>query len=249
MKKKYKYYLLTYLYFLLQLSYFYLLNDIIFNSKKEKYYKLYVYINLLKIILPKIIKCIFLIKEKENIPTNFILSIEEIFKIWRDKWEIFDQKYFKGIFIYLFNFDSNSKIEKFYSKYIKDELDKYSIEIENLNLIEPQKIKILANEYGLDIDSNSSEIISNLKKIKKMELLMNLSQDLDGKEYNIISKIPQQETSKIQKILKKMENNYSINNTNNNNNEIEEDEKTIDKNNEVSNNKDNDFNDIDGEPL
>ena len=118
-------------------------------------------------------------------------------------------------------------------------------------MIEPQKVKALGAEYGLDINSASNEIIDGLKKIKKMELLMNLSQDLDGKEYNIISKIPQQETSKIQKILKKMENNYSINNTNNNNNnEIEEDEKTIDKNNEVSNNKDNDdFNDIDGEPL
>ena len=216
------------------------MNDIIFNSKKEKYYKLYVYINLLKIILPKIIKCIFLIKEKENIPTNFILSIEEIFKIWRDKWEIFDQKYFKGIFIYLFNFDSNAKIEKFYSKYIKDELDKYSIEIENLNLIEPQKIKILANEYGLDIDSNSSEIISNLKKIKKMELLINLS-------YDTIQPSLNQETSKIQTILQKMENNINISNNNNNNNlnsNSEDEEQTIENNND-----NNDYNDIDGEPL
>ena len=221
------------------------MNDIIFNSKKEKYYKLYVYINLLKIILPKIIKCIFLIKEKENIPTNFILSIEEIFKIWRDKWEIFGQKYFKGIFIYLFNFDSNEKIEKFYSKYIKDELDKYSIEIENLNLIEPQKIKILANEYGLDIDSNSSEIISNLKKIKKMELLINLSKDIDGKEYDVIQPSLNQETSKIQTILQKMGNNININNNNNNlNSNSEDEEQTIENNND-----NNDYNDIDGEPL
>ena len=205
------------------------MNDIIFNSKKEKYYKLYVYINLLKIILPKIIKSIFLIKEKENIPTNFILSIEEIFKIWRDKWEIFDQKYFKGIFIYLFNFDSNAKIE----------------EIENLNLIEPQKIKILANEYGLDIDSNSSEIISNLKKIKKMELLINLSKDIDGKEYDVIQPSLNQETSKIQTILQKMGNNINISNNNNNlNSNSEDEEQTIENNND-----NNDYNDIDGEPL
>ena len=203
----------------------------------------------MKLLLPKIVKFIF--SNNDNIPKNFIQNIDEIFKIWRDKWEIFDRKYFQGLFIYLFNYDSNDKIEKFYSNYIKNELDKYSYSIEYLNLIEPQKVKALGAEYGLDINSASNEIIDGLKKIKKMELLMNLSQDLDGKEYNIISKIPQQETSKIQKILKKMENNYSINNTNNNNNnnEIEEDEKTIDKNNEVSNNKDNDFNDIDGEPL
>lgn len=162
-------------------------------------------------------------------------DIEELFKIWRDKWEIFDNKYFQGIFIYLFN--SNNKIEKFYSDFIKDELDKYSINIENLNLIEPQKIKILGNEYGLDVDSNSSEIISGLKKIKKMELLLNLSKDIDGKEFNTIKSPENQETSKIQKILKNIENNY---NTNKTNEENEDEEITIDNNN---------INDIDGEPL
>ena len=212
------------------------MNDIIFNSKKEKYYKLYVYINLLKIILPKIVKCIFL--NQENIPSHFIQSIDELFKIWRDKWEIFDHKFFQGLFIYLFNYNSNMKIEKFYSNYIKDELDKYSINLENLNLIEPQKIKILGNEYGLDIDSTSSEIISGLKKIKRMELLINLSKDIDGKEYNKEKNPQNQETSKIQKILQKMENNININNNSNE----EDDEQTIENNN-------NDYNDIDGEPL
>ena len=130
------------------------------------------------------------------------------------------------------------KIEKFYSNYIKDELDKYSINLENLNLIEPQKIKILGNEYGLDIDSNSSEIISGLKKIKRMELLINLSKDIDGKEYNKEKNPQNQETSKIQKILQKMENNININNNSNE----EDDEQTIENNN-------NDYNDIDGEPL
>lgn len=134
------------------------------------------------------------------------------------------------------------KIEKFYSKYIKEELDKYSIEIENLNLIEPQKIKILGNEYGLDIDGNSSEIISNLKKIKKMELLINLSKDIDGKEYDTIQPSSNQETSKIQKILQKIENNININNNNLNSNS-ESEEQTIENNNI------NDYNDIDGEPL
>ena len=238
MKEKYKYYLFICLY--LQLSYFYLLNDVIFNSKKEKYYKLYVYINLLKIILPKIVKFLFINEEQKIIPEEFMNDIEEIFKIWRDKWEIFDNKYFQGIFIYLFNFNTNNKIEKFYSDFIKDELDKYSIELENLKLLEPQKIKILGNEYGLDVDSNLTEIISGLKKIKKMELLINLSKDIDGKEYNNnIQNNQSQETSKIQKILERVENNY--NNKKNENNS--EDEQTID------NNKNNDFNDIDGEPL
>lgn len=215
------------------------MNDIIFNAKKEKYYKLYVYINLLKIILPKIVKFIFTKEEQKKIPEEFILKIEEIFKLWRDKWEIFDNKFFQGLFIYLFNYDSNNKIEKFYSDFIKEELDKYSINIENLNLIEPQKIKILGNEYGLDTDSNATEIITGLKKIKKMELLINLSKDIDGKEYTNIQPEQNQETSKIQKILQNVANNY---NNNHNIKEEYDDDKTI-------SNNDNDYNDIDGEPL
>ena len=123
MKEKYKYYLFIFMFillFLLQLSYFFLLNDIIFNAKKEKYYKLYVYINLLKIILPKIVKFVFT-KKENKIPEEFILKIEEIFRLWRDKWEIVDNKFFQGLFIYLFNYDSNNKIEKFYSDFIKEE--------------------------------------------------------------------------------------------------------------------------------
>ena len=207
---------------------------------------------MIKIYLPKIVKLLFINKEQTAIHAKFIQDIDEILKIWRDKWEIFDNKFFQGIFIYLFNFNSNYKIEKFYNEYIKDEMDKYSLNIENLNLIEPQKIKILGNEYGLDVDSNSSEIIAGLKKIKKMELLINLSKDIDGKEFNIIKPKENQETSKIQKILQKIENNYiNINNNNNNNEEEEEDEQTIDNNinNNIINNNNNDFNDIDGEPL
>ena len=216
------------------------MNDIIFNSKKEKFYKLYVYINLLKLILPKIVKFIFL--NQDNIPSKFIHNIDELFKIWRDKWEIFDHKFFQGLFIYTFNYNSNKKIESFYSNNINDELNKYSINLENLNLIEPQKIKLLGNEYGLDTDINNSEIISGLIKIKRMDLIMNLSEDIDGKEYNNnIQNSPKQETSKIQKILQTMENNININNSNE-----EDDEQTIDNNNINSNNN---FNDIDGEPL
>ena len=199
---------------------------------------------MIKIYLPKIVKLLFINKEQTAIHEKFIHDIDEILKIWRDKWEIFDNKYFQGIFIYLFDYNSNNKIEKFYSEFIKDELDKYSLNIETLNLIEPQKIKILGNEYGLDVDSNSSEIISGLKKIKKMELLINLSKDIDGKEYNNIKPKENQETSKIQKILQKIENNYNININE------EEDEQTIDNNNNNININDNkDFNDIDGEPL
>ena len=72
-----------------------------------------------------------------------------------------------------------------------------------------------------------------------MELLINLYKDIDGKEYTNIQPEQNQETSKIQKILQNVANNY-----NNNHNITEEydDDKTI-------SNNDNDYNDIDGEPL
>ena len=106
-------------------------------------------------------------------------------------------------------------------------------------MIEPKKIKIIGNEYGLDTDTNASEIISGLKKIKKMELLINLSKDIDGKEFNIIKNTDKQETSKIQKVLERMENNFNVNKHIND----EDDEQTID------NNDNNNYDDIDGEPL
>ena len=93
----------------------------------------------------------------------------------------------------------------------KNHIDKYSINNENLNLIEPQKIKILGNECGVDTDSNPTEIITGLKKIKKMELLINLSKDIDGKEYTNIQPDQNLETSKIQKILQNVANNYNNN--------------------------------------
>jgi tyrosyl-tRNA synthetase len=72
-----------------------------------------------------------------------------------------------------------------------------------------------------------------------MELLINLSKDIDGKEFNIIKNTDTQETSKIQKVLERMENNFNVNKHIND----EDDEQTID------NNDNNNFDDIDGEPL
>jgi hypothetical protein len=72
-----------------------------------------------------------------------------------------------------------------------------------------------------------------------MELLINLSKDIDGKEFNIIKNTDKQETSKIQKVLERMENNFNVNKHIND----EDDEQTID------NNDNNNFDDIDGEPL
>ena len=200
-------------------------------------------------------------KNNENVPTHFIQNIDEIFKIWRDKWAIFDNKYCQGLFMYTYNYNSLNNIEIYYSNYIKKEIDKYSDTIGKI--IDPQKIKILGYENGLDTECDYSEIIIGLKKIKKMELINNLSKDIDGNE---IPDIPQKETSTIQRILKSMNENFNNKNNNtevNNNNlnsnksnedNLEDDIKTINNNNDEESitpeNKNEElYNDIDGEPI
>ena len=250
-----------YLYFLLllQLCYFYLINDILYNSTKEKYFNFSVYVNLIKLFLPKILKLFFKDNEK-NVPIKFIQNIDEIFKIWRDKWQIFDIKYFQGLFIYTFNYTSYNNIEQYYGKYIKDEIDKYMDNIEKLNKNDSEKLKVLALENGLDIDNGLSEIIIDLLKIKKMELIINLSKEIDGNEYTEFNQIPEKETSKIQRILKSMNDNFNINNDNNRKNikdgnykddNLDSKEKSKSKNNEEIeiSLKEDFYDDLDGEPL
>ena len=102
----------------------------------------------------------------------------------------------------------------------------------------------------------------NLKRIKKMELVIDLSKDLDGNEYVDIPQISDQGTSKIQRILKSMDENFKNNKDNNSNKEnmkvdskdsdIDDQSKTI-KNNEENipsqTNEDYYNDDIDGEPI
>ena len=102
----------------------------------------------------------------------------------------------------------------------------------------------------------------NLKRIKKMELVIDLSKDLDGNEYIDIPQTSDQGTSKIQRILKSMDENFKNNKDDNSNKEnmkvdskdsdIDDQSKTI-KNNEdnipLQTNEDYYNDDIDGEPL
>lgn len=129
----------------------------------------------------------------------------------------------------------------------------------------------MAFENGLDTDCDFSEIIIDLQKIKKMELLINLSKDIDGNEFSEINYISEKETSKIQRILKNMNENFNANNDKNNNdinkinfkdkinikdNNINLDEKKTNIKNEngtFSSKKLNEnepiYDDLDGEPL
>ena len=199
-----------------------------------------------------------------------------MFKIWKNRWEIFDDKFCKGFFMYTYNYNTYNKIEEYYSKYIKNEIDKYLENIEKINKIDSQKIKILGYESGLDTNCENSEIIMDLKKIKKMELIISLSKDIDGNEFTEIPQINEKETSKIQRILKSLNENFNGNNINNNidnelinktlngkneniidkseNNNVSDETKTLNNNNEksihsINNNEEEYYDDIDGEPL
>ena len=197
-----------------------------------------------------------------------------MFKIWKNRWEIFDDKFCKGFFIYTYNYNTYNKIEEYYSKYIKNEIDKYLENIEKINKIDSQKIKILGYESGLDTNCENSEIIMDLKKIKKMELIISLSKDIDGNEFTEIPQINEKETSKIQRILKSLNENFNGNNNNNidnelinktlngkneniidksENNNVSDETKTLNNNEKsihsINNNEEEYYDDIDGEPL
>ena len=244
-----------------------MINDILYNSTKEKYFNFSIYVNLIKLLLPKILKQIF--KRYGNIPNYFIQNIDELFKIWRDRWEVFEPKFFQGFFIYTYNYNSFIEIQEYYSKYINKEIDKYLDNIEKINKTDSQKIKILGYENGLDTNCDNSEIIIDLKKIKKMEIIIALSKDIDGNEYSDMPEINEKETSKIQRILKSLNENFNSNNTDNelNNKVLNNDDKNNDKN-EINNmtdetktlnnnekqilsfkNNEEYYDDIDGEPL
>ena len=212
-------------------------------------------------LLPKILKSIF--KNNNNIPKYFIQNIDELFKIWKNRWDLFDDKYFQGLFMYTYNLNCNSyiSIENYYDNYIQEEIDKF---LENIH--DYQRIKVLGVENGLDTDCDFLEMIDDLKKIKKMELIISLSKDLDGNEYNGINQISEKETSKLQRILKNMNENLNSNNNKNVNNI-----NTINMNDKSNSNKDKNVNfdgkkesvnakqinekneqiydDLDGEPL
>ena len=227
-----------------------------YTSTKEKYFNFSVYINLLKLILPKILKQIFI--NYEIIPKYFIQTIDEIFQIWKNQWKIFDNNFFKGFFLYTYNYNNSyNKIEEYYSQYLNNEINNYVANINKIHKLDSQKIKIIALENGLDTDCNILEIISDLTKIKKIEIIINLSKDIDGNEYTDIPQISEKETSKIQRILKSMNDNYINNDNKSSKNEENVEDSKISKslnNIETPNcpkgiNEEMYNDDIDGEPL
>ena len=227
-----------------------------YTSTKEKYFNFSVYINLLKLILPKILKQIFI--NYEIIPKYFIQTIDEIFQIWKNQWKIFDNNFFKGFFLYTYNYNNSyNKIEEYYSQYLNNEINNYVANINKIHKLDSQKIKIIALENGLDTECDYSEIIIGLKKIKKMELINNLSKDIDGNEIPDIPQISEKETSKIQRILKSMNDNYINNDNKSSKNEENVEDSKISKslNNIETPNCSKEINegmyndDIDGEPL
>ena len=205
----------------------------------------------MKLYLPNIMKKIF--KNNNTIPKNFIQNIDALFKIWRDKWEIFDKKYCQGLLMYTYNYDTVNNIEIYYSDYIKNEIEKFSDTIKKLN--DPQKIKALGNENGLDPECDFSEIIIGLQKIKKMELIINLSEDIDGNEMPEINQISDKETSTIQRVLKTMNENFNNKNHPGDIKNLKDEKKSYNFNNNEEpttpekNNDDDYYNDVDGEPL
>lgn len=200
-----------------------------------------IYVKLIKNILPNVLKKIFC--KKFEIPGNFLSNLKKIFKNWCEKWKIFDEKDSKGILMYIFDFENMKEIEKYYSDFLKTELDNYYKELKKISILNSEKIINLGFEYGINTDCDYSEIINDLIIIKKIELLISLENEINGKDLSSKKKGNEDEP-KIQRILKSIQ---DMNNLNNNN-------KNFNNNDNIDNIKDeinisNIDDDIDGEPI
>jgi len=149
--------------------------------------------------------------------------------------------------MYTYDFNSSNNIEEYYSQYIKIEQEKYLQFLERLTKVDPKKLRILGEENGLYINSDFKEIINDLQKIQKIELIIDLSKDIDGNATENAT-LFENETSKIQRILKSMNENFNNNRDSQNNNEIFETKPAKKDDKELLLLKEDD-NDIDGEPI
>lgn len=170
----------------------------------------------LRVLLPKILNMIF--AKKEAVPKSFCQNLDKLFNLWCKEWKVFDEKYFQGLFVYTFDFDSMQLIEKYYESFITEEKQKYSDSINEMKENDDKKILSLAYEYGLNTESNlSDDIIPRLIKIKEMQLFIGLSQEIDGKIYSESNIMLEEETPKIQRLLKTMQETMKNNSFTNNN--------------------------------
>ena len=211
-------------------------------------------------MLPKLLYDLFnkndvLLKNK-----IFIKKLNEIFTIWKEKFNLFENNFYNGLFYYLndYNFSIFSK-EILNDEHIIKEINNFEEDLFNLYNKDAEKLKEIAKKNGFYENENYGEIINKLINIKKLNLYSEYMQEINGED--CLEEILDLKIEKLTNVLNIMKNNYNkINILDENGIEINPieyeffDIKTENKN-EINNNNNNNNNnneyesDIDGEPI
>ena len=154
------------------MAYFYLINDVLYNSINTKIKYSWIYKILLQNLLPKLLHDLFYKNEILLKNKMFINKLNEIFTIWKEKFNLFENNYYNGLFYYLNDYDF-----KMFSKEILNdeniikEINNFEEDLFNLYNKDAEKLKEIAKENGFYEDENYGEIINKLINIKKNNYL------------------------------------------------------------------------------
>ena len=208
-------------------------------------------------MLPKLLYELFYKNEILLKNKIFIQKLNEIFTIWKDKFNLFENNFYNGLFYYLndYNFSVFSK-EILNEEHIIKEINNFEEDLFNLYNKDAEKLKEIAKKNGFYENENYGEIINKLINIKKLNLYSEYMQEINGED--CIEEILDLKIEKLTNVLNIMKNNYNkINILDENGIEINPieyeffDIKTENKN-EINNNNNNNNeyeSDIDGEPI
>ncbi len=259
------------------MSYIYLINDILFNSKNTKIKYSWIFKEFFKELFPDFLFNLFSSKKIQKDKNFFIIYKTIIDNI--KQWKIFPDKFLNGLYYYIHKYSSdlliNDSIKKMFNEKIKKEIEKYENELFDLYINDTNKLKETIKQNGFYNDINYGDIIEKLKEMKEYELYKECINEIDGEECE--EDLLDFKITKLKGILKKMKNSYNkINNLDNDGikidldeyeyfslelpkNEIEEDNNINNNEKKNENNNINDKNiklneieydpDLDGEPL
>ena len=244
------------------MAYFYLINDVLYNSINTKIKYSWIYKILLQNLLPKLLHDLFYKNEILLNNKMFINKLNEIFTIWKEKFNLFENNYYNGLFYYLNDYDF-----KMFSKEILNdeniikEINNFEEDLFNLYNKDAEKLKEIAKENGFYENENYGEIINKFINIKKFHLYSDYVQEINGED--CVEEILDLKIEKLKNVLNTMKNTYNkINILDENGIEIHPIEYEFFgiKNENIQENKQNEINnnniineeyesDIDGEPI
>ena len=159
-------------------------------------------------MLPKLLYELFYKNEILLKNKIFIKKLNEIFTIWKEKFNLFENNFYNGLFYYLndYNFSIFSK-EILNEEHIIKEINNFEEDLFNLYNKDAEKLKEIAKKNGFYENENSGEIINKLINIKKLNLYSEYMQEINGED--CVEEILDLKIEKLTNVLNIMKNNYN----------------------------------------